>query len=335
MARIKRNKDRPFPWRCGSCDKKEVYRTSTPYKTTIKYEGRPYDVEVPDLELPKCRECGEVVFDDHAGHQINRALRKQLGLLQPDQIRAGRTELGLSQKDLAAQLGVAEESVSRWETGALTQSRVVDRQIRLLFEFPVVRKALRQLEHGYEFGELVKTEQSEPSLPDAIGSGQTSFENLRAAIEHRLQELLPELRDVTRRTAREVSARQYSLRSDNWRDSLSGIESFWTAMATYASMAPPEEIHCATRLFTSWVRRPVPLERKRWFAAYLGPQSPISDPITQRLSRLTRDLENVPEPDAAPLLDHFARLLELWATKTSIAEPGAQRDNDGTTKSTK
>ncbi|MEX2561015.1 MAG: type II TA system antitoxin MqsA family protein [Pirellulales bacterium] len=154
----KRNQDRPFPWRCGTCDELQVYRTPTLYKTAIKYEGRPYEVEIPDLELPKCRQCGEVVFDNFAGWQIDRALRAKLGLLQPDQIRAGRIELALNQREFAAHLGVAEESISRWETGALIQSRIVDRQIRLLFEFPVVREALRQIELGKPIGERVRNE---------------------------------------------------------------------------------------------------------------------------------------------------------------------------------
>jgi DNA-binding transcriptional regulator YiaG len=90
-----------------------------------------------------------VVFDNHTGHQINRALRQQLGLLQPEQIRAGRTQLGLSQREFAARLAVAEESVSRWETGAQVQSRVVDRQIRLFFALPEVRANLSKMSRAF------------------------------------------------------------------------------------------------------------------------------------------------------------------------------------------
>jgi putative zinc finger/helix-turn-helix YgiT family protein len=153
-----RNQDRPFPWRCGTCGAKTVYRVPISYSTSIKYEGRPYDLEIPDLQIPKCQDCGELVFDNTADEQISRVLRSKLGLLQPDQIRAGRTELGLNQKDFATCLGVAEESVCRWETGRLIQSRVVDRQIRLFFEFPAVREALGELQQGETFGEIVRTE---------------------------------------------------------------------------------------------------------------------------------------------------------------------------------
>ena len=156
MTRAKRTNDRPFPWRCGSCGEKEVYRTATSYKTSIKYDAREYEVDIPNLDLCKCANCGEVIFDNDAGHQINLALRQRLGLLQPDQIRSGRTQLGLNQNDFAAQLGVAEELLYRWETGVLVQSRVVDRQIRLFFELPSVRKALNQLDRGEPIGEIVR-----------------------------------------------------------------------------------------------------------------------------------------------------------------------------------
>lgn len=155
MARPKRTVDRPFPWRCGNCGQEQVDRVNTPYTTTINYDGRAYEVVVPDLELPTCANCGEVVFDNQTGHQINRALRQQLGLLQPDQIRDGRTQLGLNQRDFAARIGVAEESVSRWETGAQVQSRVVDRQIRLFFALPDVRATLCKIDEGEAIGETV------------------------------------------------------------------------------------------------------------------------------------------------------------------------------------
>ena len=112
------------------------------YQATMKYEGRAYDFEVPALEVLQCGDCGEQLFDIDADGKISTAFRAKLGLLQGEQIRAGRKALGLSQQEFAAHLGVAEESISRWETGALIQSRVVDRQIRLYFQLPAVRSLL-------------------------------------------------------------------------------------------------------------------------------------------------------------------------------------------------
>lgn len=156
MIRSQRAEDRPFPWRCGSCGQRQVYRTITPYKSTITYDGQLHDVELRDLALPTCANCGDIVFDNEAAHQIDQAFRQKLRLLQPDQILAGRTQLGLSHKDFAAQLGVSEELVLHWETGAVAQPRVADRQIRLFFELPDVRSALKRLEHGQPIGETVR-----------------------------------------------------------------------------------------------------------------------------------------------------------------------------------
>ena len=316
MARAKRTKDRPFPWRCGSCDEKEVYRTPSAYKTTIKYEGRPYDVELPDLELPKCRKCGEVVFDNHAGHQINRVLRQQLGLLQPDQIRAGRNELGLSQRDFAAHLGVAEESVSRWETGALIQSRVVDRQIRLFFEFPSVREALIELQQGVSFGEVVKI--ATPTLP-STASVLDLKESLLAALEDSFKGQLEECRSAIHETSRELWKKRFPTKSREWRESWPDRSSLWDATTKYALVAAPEEIRWVTQMFGSLTKHPVSGGQRRWFAVYAGPRSPVADSISQCLSRLTQDLEEVPETQAAPLLDNFTQILDMFRERQAPA----------------
>lgn len=156
MTRPERNYDRPFPWRCGPCGERQVYRIATSYKAAIKHDGQRFEVEISDLQLPTCKNCGEVVFDNDSGRQIDQALRRRLGLLQPDQIRAGRIQLGLGENEFAAQLGVSEESILRWETGAQTQPRAVDREIRLFFELPSVRSALSRIERGDLIGETVR-----------------------------------------------------------------------------------------------------------------------------------------------------------------------------------
>ena len=134
--------DKPFPWRCPECGKKEVRPAHVAYTTEIKHDGRLYTVEIPELSVPRCDACGELVFDIRADEQIARALRNQLGLLSAERIRTNREELGLSQRQLAERLGVAVETISRWETGALTQSRAMDRYLRVFFGVPAVRVAL-------------------------------------------------------------------------------------------------------------------------------------------------------------------------------------------------
>jgi putative zinc finger/helix-turn-helix YgiT family protein len=135
--------DRPYPWRCFECRSKEVYPLATDYQTTIKHDGRPYTIRIPDLVLPTCRKCGTQLFISAADERVRDALRSQVGLLTSQEIKAHRVALGMNQQELAEPLGVAKETICRWETGAL-QSRAMDNLLRLYFESEEVRNLLRR-----------------------------------------------------------------------------------------------------------------------------------------------------------------------------------------------
>ena len=134
---------RPFPWRCSNCKKKEVRLSTVPYTAKVKQDGRIYEIAIQALEIPRCDACGELVFNDSADEQVSAALRDYLHLLTPDQIRRSRKALDLTQRELSNRLGVAEATLSRWETGALIQSRAMDNLLRAYFGLPEVRAALR------------------------------------------------------------------------------------------------------------------------------------------------------------------------------------------------
>lgn len=145
-------RDRPFPWRCPECGKREVRPAIMHHTSQVKHDGRLYSVEIPQLRVPQCKACGEVVFDNGSDSQISDALREQLALLSPSQIRQNRGQLGLSQRELAEHLGVAVETISRWENGALIQSRAMDRYLRLYFGVPAARTALVERARTPSFG---------------------------------------------------------------------------------------------------------------------------------------------------------------------------------------
>jgi DNA-binding transcriptional regulator YiaG len=63
-------------------------------------------------------------------------------LLQPLEIQERRLGLNLNQQELAEQLGVATDSISRWEIGEAIQSRAMDNLLRVYFESPQVRTLL-------------------------------------------------------------------------------------------------------------------------------------------------------------------------------------------------
>jgi putative zinc finger/helix-turn-helix YgiT family protein len=137
-----RRTGKPFPWRCPECGKKEVRPVVIDRTSLVKHDGRMHAIEVRSLRVPQCAHCGELVFDNDADDQIGRALREHLGLLPAERIRHEREALGLSQRELAEHLGVAIETISRWENGVLTQTRSMDRYLRVYFGFPDVRAAL-------------------------------------------------------------------------------------------------------------------------------------------------------------------------------------------------
>lgn len=108
---------RPFPWWCPECAKREVRPATVQHISQIRHDERLYVVEVPELCVPQCGACGELMFDNHADEQIAEALRRQLGLLSCEQIRGHREQLGLSRRVLAEHLGVAAETIAQWENG--------------------------------------------------------------------------------------------------------------------------------------------------------------------------------------------------------------------------
>jgi len=153
-------RDKPFPWRCLKCLKRDVFPATVPYTAEVSHDGRLYKVQVPALEIPRCRSCGELVFTNRVDEQITAALRAQLRLLTPAQIRESRKALKLLQQELAERLGVAEATISRWETGMLIQSRAMDNLLRAYFALPELRAALRGAEQDPAFGTGVLSPQS-------------------------------------------------------------------------------------------------------------------------------------------------------------------------------
>ena len=68
---------RPFPWICPKCRKKEVRLATIAYQTERLHEGRFIAVDIPDLQVPKCASCGELVFNYAADEQILVAVKAQ------------------------------------------------------------------------------------------------------------------------------------------------------------------------------------------------------------------------------------------------------------------
>lgn len=155
----------PFPWRCHDCGKDEVRPARVNYDAEVKYDGRLVAFTVEDLGLPVCGACGAKLFTLEVDDQINAALRSHLHLLSPEEIRAGLSRLGMTQKAVADSLGIAEATLSRWLNEFQLQSRAMDNLMRVFFAFPEVRSALA-------------SEKPDPSLGtrDLVGAGSTNLQ---------------------------------------------------------------------------------------------------------------------------------------------------------------
>jgi hypothetical protein len=154
-----------FPIRCIKCGKVEVRPAVVAYEIEKNQDGKLYKLQIPDLQVNRCGKCGTVYLGADADVQISAALRERLGLLTPSQIRANLGELKLRQRDAAEQLGVAPETISRWLTGTMIQSRAMDNFLRVFFGCSEVRKHLSGVGQDRDFGSCV---QPAPDSPQTL-----------------------------------------------------------------------------------------------------------------------------------------------------------------------
>lgn len=110
--------------------------------TTEKNAVRRYDigglphVELHGVEVTTCKACGREDIAIPRIGQLHRVIAellvKQQRALAPVELRFLRKHVGLSAVDFAKMMGVARETVSRWETGTQPMGSVADRLARLI-----------------------------------------------------------------------------------------------------------------------------------------------------------------------------------------------------------
>jgi len=131
--------------RCHVCGQRSLRRVEKPFEYEVSHDGRaPVKIRIPDLEVTACMnpDChpedpgDTIIHDDAAIWRVTVETYRQLGLLTPAEIRAGRERLRLSQQELQELLGLGGNSLSRWENGRVYQSRSSDTLLRVVFEVP-------------------------------------------------------------------------------------------------------------------------------------------------------------------------------------------------------
>ena len=134
--------ERDFSTKCSKCRERAVALATVSYSVQVDNDGRKYDVAIPDLVVPRCAKCGNIVLHGDANDRITAEFRKVAGLLTPAEIRFHRERVGLSQEELAEHLGITVLTLSRWELGELIQPRSLDRFLRAVLTMPELRRTL-------------------------------------------------------------------------------------------------------------------------------------------------------------------------------------------------
>ena len=107
-------------------------RTVTIGKRSVTIEDR----------FHRCGACGETFYTgDMADETLRRAstqIRREEGLLMPEEIRQIRRRYGLSQAELERLIGAGPKTVVRWERGTIFQHHTADTLLRVLRDHPEV-----------------------------------------------------------------------------------------------------------------------------------------------------------------------------------------------------
>lgn len=155
MARAtKQDKPRKRIPRCPCCGQRTMGRVTRTVTTRVRHEGRePIEVTVEDVPAWRCTnpDCkpphpdDAILEDAEAAERITEACYRALGLLTPAEIRANRERLGLTQQELQEYLGLGSNSLSRWESGRVYQSRSHDMLLRIFFNVVQARTFVYRL----------------------------------------------------------------------------------------------------------------------------------------------------------------------------------------------
>jgi len=123
--------------------------------TEIRYVD--HEVLIPNVEGDEIAErikvqipvtidpvTGDEMLTEEAFEILETTKARHMGLLLPDQIKALRERLKLSQKDMSQLLQAGEKSYTRWESGRARPSRMVNVLLRLLDEGDVSVESLQR-----------------------------------------------------------------------------------------------------------------------------------------------------------------------------------------------
>lgn len=144
------------------------------FQVPVNVCGRTVDVPA---EVARCADCGETFLEPGQMDALMRSaaasIRSEQGLLAPDDIRALRKRLGLTQSAFETLLGVGQKTVVRWERGTVPQSASANALLLLLRDVEGVsgylatsnRVPLKPVQGYPTFYSLGESLQPTPTIP--------------------------------------------------------------------------------------------------------------------------------------------------------------------------
>lgn len=153
---------------CPAC---EDYRQFTIENRDETYTVRGRAITVATA-VEVCTTCEESLFDEYRDTELLQEAygkyREEEGLLTPIQIKATRNRYRLSQKSLAALLGMSEATINRYENGSL-QDRAHDSAIRACENATFVRDLLARNGHLLSDWQRSRAEKALATEPEDVG----------------------------------------------------------------------------------------------------------------------------------------------------------------------
>ncbi|HSW30647.1 MAG TPA: type II TA system antitoxin MqsA family protein [Longimicrobiales bacterium] len=111
-------------------------------------------VRIPD-RFTRCSDCGEELYApgqlEATQQRAAYCIREEDGLLMPEEIRAIRLDLGLTQHAFERLLGTGPKTVVRWERGTVFQNQSTDALLRVIRAVPAAAGFLAE-RNGVEIG---------------------------------------------------------------------------------------------------------------------------------------------------------------------------------------
>jgi HTH-type transcriptional regulator / antitoxin MqsA len=103
---------------------------------TITYKGQSVTIDMPGWY---CAESGESI---HTGEDMKvsdaalKALRNQVDLLKPQEVKRIRTKIGLTQREAGSIFGGGPNAFQKYEQGTVTVSKPMSNLLRVLEKHP-------------------------------------------------------------------------------------------------------------------------------------------------------------------------------------------------------